>query len=138
MATPARTPVTPPHTAACAARKRLDEAMHRAGISAESVVVPGVVEGIKITRIRLASLTLARTQRLTLALGGTVTRTRDALAVTVAREFDAALRGLGITVSPPTVVVSTVHGRRANKILPPSLSVPNAERLVEVLEGDER
>ncbi len=136
-----QSPVTTPRKAACAARKRRDEALHRADIRAESVVVPGVVSGVKITRIRLASLTLARTQRLTLALGGTVTRTRDALAVTVAREFDAAPRGLGVIVSPPTVVVGMVHGRRANKILPPSLSVPNAERLVKALEaarGDRR
>ncbi|GGW89679.1 hypothetical protein [Streptomyces noursei] len=132
------TPVKTAQQAAREVRTRLELGLRRAKVSAESVVASGVVEGFKVTRIRLASLSLEETQLLTIAIGGQITRSKDPLARVVAEELDAALRRINICSSPSSVVIGTVNGITANKVLPPSLSIPNARRLATALErGDE-
>ncbi|MFE7316557.1 hypothetical protein ACFU7T_26200 [Streptomyces sp. NPDC057555] len=116
-------------------RLRLDAALRGRNISAESLVASGVVEGVKVSRIRLTAMTLEQTQELTVALGGNITRAREPLSLVVAREFDAVLRRLGIHTSPSTPVIGTVNGRRATKIMLPSLSAPSAEKIAKKLEG---
>lgn len=126
------------HQAANDVRQRLEAAMRQAGFDTKPpVVAAALVEGVKITRIRLTSLTLEQAQWLTKVLGGQVPPYGQPSASEVRKELDEAMRTAGIVASPSSVVVSTVHGSRANKILPPSLSTPHAERLVRYLEGEE-
>ncbi|WEB38784.1 hypothetical protein MOV08_05335 [Streptomyces yunnanensis] len=129
--------VRTPHQAAEEVRGRLDAGLRRAEVSAESRVSSGVVEGVKVSRVRLTALTLEETQRLTLSIGGRVTRSREPLARVAAKELDAALLGISIRTSPSLVIVGTVKGRTANKVLPPSLSITNARRLANALDAGE-
>ncbi|WP_274911824.1 hypothetical protein [Streptomyces sp. WZ-12] len=129
--------VRTPHQAAEEVRGRLDAGLRRAEVSAESIVSSGVVEGVKVSRVRLTALTLEETQRLTLSIGGRVTRSREPLARVAAKELDAALLGISIRTSPSLVIVGTVKGRTANKVLPPSLSITNARRLANALDAGE-
>ncbi|MGW9041260.1 hypothetical protein ACWGQL_01645 [Streptomyces lydicus] len=118
------------HQAVSDVRQRLDDALSRVGLDAEpSVVTVSAVEGITVNRIRIATLSLPQTIRLTQVLGGQVTRT-DARAV--GEELDAALEASGIKATPSVVMWNTWTAKR---IIPPSLSYGQTERLVATLSG---
>ncbi|MFC9231379.1 hypothetical protein ACFTZI_20855 [Streptomyces decoyicus] len=123
------------HQAANDVRQRLDEALRRAGVSTESAVAHGLVEGIKTTRVRFAALTLEQSQRLTQTLGGPVTRSADPLASVVRLELDEALRLAGVTAQRSEVIVGTVNGKTAHKISMSPFTLLCAKQLAKILES---
>ncbi|KIZ14492.1 hypothetical protein SNA_36075 [Streptomyces natalensis ATCC 27448] len=98
-------------------------------------MVSDKVEGIKVSRIRFSPLTLDQARSLTAKLGGQVSSWGKHLgAKEVGRDLDTALRAAKIIANPSLIVVSSVNGLMTNELLPPSLTLIHAERLVRILE----